>query len=209
MTAPERRRPLPALAFIGALCVLTALVWFRVLHRDSNAATLPVRSSCPSPTVSTSPTSPKPSARGNNAPAKRLPAPSTISVLVLNSTERTGLAGRTGRQLHRQGFTITDTEDDKPLYGGTGKPIKGVGEIRYGPAAKPDATLLHYLFPKATMKPTDSSTGLVTLSLGVKYKKFVPMAKVRKELAHKGITLTTRPIATATATPTPTTGPGC
>src|SRR5262245_45900170 len=132
MTAPERRRPLPALAFIGALCVLTAVVWFRVLHRSDSAAA-PTHPACPTASPS--------------APAKPqktvLPVPSKISVLVLNSTERTGLAGRTAKKLRRQGFNITDAADDKPLYGGNGKPISGVAEIRFGPTAKPAATLLH------------------------------------------------------------------
>jgi hypothetical protein len=189
MTAPERRRPLPALAFIGALCVLTAVVWFRVLHRsDSEAA--PPHTACPTAT----PTAPA-------KPAKTvLPVPSKISVLVLNSTERSGLAGRTAKKLRRQGFNVTDAADDKPLYGGNGKPISGVAEIRFGPTAKPAATLVHYLFPAADMKQNDSSSGVVIVSLGADYKKFVPFAKVRKKLHKKDVTLTRKPIRPTTTT---------
>lgn len=184
MTAPERRRPLPALAFIGALCVLTAVVWFRVLHRSDSAAA-PPPPHCPTQPASTTPATPQKTV---------LPVPSKISVLVLNSTERTGLAGRTAKKLRKQGFKITDVADDKPLYGGNGKPISGVGEIRFGPTAKPAAMLLHYLFPAATMKQNDSSSGVVTISLGAKYKKFVPFTKVRKKLRKKDVTLTRKPI---------------
>jgi hypothetical protein len=184
MTAPERRRPLPALAFIGALCVLTAVVWFRVLHRTDSAAS-PPRPSCPTTSASAAPAKPKQTV---------LPVPAKISVLVLNSTERTRLATRTARKLHKQGFKITDAADDKPLYGGNGKPISGVGEIRFGPTAKPAATLLHYLFPAATMKQNDSSSGVVTISLGADYKKFVPFAKVRKTLRKQDVRLTRKPI---------------
>jgi hypothetical protein len=183
MTAPERRRPLPALAFIGALCVLTAVVWFRVLHRSDSVAA-PTHPACPTttPTAATKPDK------------TVLPVPSKISVLVLNSTERTGLAGRTGRQLRKQGFNVTDTADDKPLYGGNGKPISGVAEIRFGPTAKPAATLLHYLFPAAVMQQNDSSSGVVIVSLGADYKKFVPFVKVRKQLRKQDVTLTRKPI---------------
>jgi hypothetical protein len=186
MTAPERRRPLPALAVIGALCVLTAVVWFRVLHRSESAASPPNSARCPTSSPS--------------APAKPkdqrtlLPVPSKISVLVLNSTERTGLAGRTAKKLRKQGFKVTDAADDKPLYGGNGKPIAGVGEIRFGPTAKPAATLLHYLVPTAAMKQNDSSSGVVIISLGAQYKTFVPFDKVRKTLRKQDITLTRKPI---------------
>jgi hypothetical protein len=183
MTAPERRRPLPALAFIGALCVLTAVVWFRVLHRSDSVAA-PTHQACPT-------TTPTAAAKPDKTV---LPVPSKISVLVLNSTERTGLAGRTGRQLRKQGFNVTDTADDKPLYGGNGKPISGVAEIRFGPTAKPAATLLHYLFPAAVMQQNDSSSGVVIVSLGADYKKFVPFAKVRKQLRKQDVTLTRKPI---------------
>src|ERR1700710_616010 len=86
MTAPERRRPLPALAFIGALSLLTALVWFRVLHRTDASTAGPsnsTSSSCPSP-------SPTPSATPTV-----LPVPTKVTVLVLNSTNRNGIAGDT------------------------------------------------------------------------------------------------------------------
>ena len=35
MTAPQHRRPLPAVVFIGALTILTAIVWVRVLDRGT------------------------------------------------------------------------------------------------------------------------------------------------------------------------------
>lgn len=185
MTAPERRRPLPALAFIGALCVLTAIVWFRVLHRSDSAASPPPSPRCPTTSASAAPATPQRTV---------LPVPAKISVLVLNSTERTGLAARTAKKLRRQGFKITDVADDKPLYGGNGKPISGVGEIRFGPTARPAAMLVHHLFPAATMKQNDSSSGVVTISLGAKYKHFVPFDKVRNTLRKHHVKLTHKAI---------------
>ena len=37
MATSTARRPLPALAFLLALSLLTALVWWRVLHRSDSA----------------------------------------------------------------------------------------------------------------------------------------------------------------------------
>ena len=64
------RRPLPALIALFALLLLTALVWWRVLHRADSTAALP---NCPTPT----PTAP---------PTQTLPAPPTVTVQVLNGT---------------------------------------------------------------------------------------------------------------------------
>ncbi|MDQ1721771.1 MAG: hypothetical protein QOI26_1505, partial [Pseudonocardiales bacterium] len=39
MSVATRRRPLPALAFLLALSILTGIVWWRVLHRAEPAGT--------------------------------------------------------------------------------------------------------------------------------------------------------------------------
>src|SRR5664279_3244125 len=149
MTAPQRRRPLPALAFIGALCVLTALVWFRVLHRTDAGGTS-ARSSCPSPSTTVAQT------------LDVLPVPSRVSVLVLNSTQRNGIASAARKLLRKDGFKSPDrAQDDTAALGGHGL-IKGVAEIRYGPSALAGATLLRYYFPTALMKLTNSPSGVVT-----------------------------------------------
>lgn len=188
MTAPERRRPLPALAFIGALCLLTALVWFRVLHRNDSVAQTPPSTACP--TTATTPV----------VGAKVLPLPKKVSVLVLNSTQRDGIATTTKKALHQEGFVVTDAADDKPAYGGHGV-IKGVAEIRYGPALKPAAELLRYFFPGAALKATDSSSGVVTVSLGAAYTKVVPFTAVRKKLTKQGFTLSGKSVTTPTPSP--------
>lgn len=158
MTAPERRRPLPALAFIGALCLLTAIVWFRVIHRSDGAST-------PTPSCSAGSTAPaRPAARVTVVPRE-----GAVSVLVLNSTNRKGIAGDTKKALLKVGFTVTDARNDSPAYGGHGV-IRGVAEIRYGPTGRAAATLLQYYLPHALLKATDASSATVTVSLGAKFK---------------------------------------
>jgi hypothetical protein len=189
MTAPERRRPLPALAFIGALSLLTALVWFRVLHRTDTATTA-TKSLCPSSSVSPSAT-----------PPSVLPVPARVSVLVLNSTQRKGLAATASKTLKKQGFKVGTPSDDGGAYGGHGL-IKGVAEIRYGSAALASATLLSYYFPTAVLKVTDSSAPTVMVSLGAKFKAVATKAVVHRELTKAHVTLSRTPAPTPSPTAT-------
>lgn len=189
MTAPERRRPLPALAFIAALCLLTALVWFRVLHRrdGSDAAA----SRCPSAKPGTSTTA---APQNSNV----LPTPGEIAVLVLNSTQRNGIATATKKILEGDGFKVTQAADDVKAYGGHGL-IKGVAEIRYGRGARADAQLLRYYFPNAAMKVTHSSSAVVTVSLGAKFTKTRTSAAVRKAVAKAHLKIGRKPTASPSA----------
>jgi hypothetical protein len=188
MTAPERRRPLPALAFIGALCVLTAVVWFRVIHR-SNGATTPSPTNCPT------------SSTTRQTVPKVLPHPRTVSVLVLNSTNRNGIANRTKKTLVRRGFKVTDATNDTRAYGGHGT-IGGIAEIRFGPSARAAARLVSFYFPHAVLDQTDSSSRLVTVSLGKKFQSVASAAAVRKAM---------RSTHSSFGTPKPTSSPtaGC
>lgn len=193
MTAPERRRPLPALAFIGALCLLTALVWFRVLHRTDTSATA-VKSGCPATSKS--------AARSPVPLPTVLPVPSKVTVLVLNSTQRKGIAGAAKKRLEKDGFKVTEAADDATALGGHGL-IKGTAEIRYGPSALAAATLLRYYFPASAMKATDTSGGVVTVSLGSKYRKPATSTVVDTALKKAHITLSSKPLAVATPSATP------
>lgn len=180
MTAPERRRPWPALAFIGALSILTALVWFRVLHR-TNTVAAPAHTPCPSAT--TTPPTPAPTV---------LPVPGKVSVLVLNSTQRAGIAGAASTVLKSLGFQVQPPADDSSSYGGHGM-VPGVAEIRYGPTTYAAATLLSYYFPTATLKASGAATQTVLVSLGAKFKAVATAAEVKRALHSAHITLTPTP----------------
>jgi hypothetical protein len=196
MTAPERRRPLPALAFIGVLCLLTAVVWFRVIHRPDNSSATPSRCS-----TSSSAKSPK---KPVTQPApKVLPRPPTVSVLVLNSTNRGGIATATEKALVARKFRVSDAKNDSAVYGGHGL-IKAVAEIRYGPSAYPAAVLLGLYFPRSVLKQTDSSGRGVIVSLGQKFHALASPAAVRKALRASHAKLgKPKPV------PTPTPSPSC
>jgi hypothetical protein len=180
MTAPERRRPLPALAFIGALSLLTALVWFRVLHRSDGTTPQSSATSTPCPSPSSSSSAPP-------APTV-LPVPRKVSVVVLNSTDRNGIAGATTKVLRKDGFDTGKAADDSQSYGGHGQ-IKKVAEIRYAPRQLPSATLLTYYFPQAKLVATDSSKRTVYVALGTKFKKVAGKKAVHRALTRDHVTL--------------------
>ncbi|HEY2272534.1 MAG TPA: LytR C-terminal domain-containing protein [Jatrophihabitantaceae bacterium] len=198
MTAPERRRPLPALAFIGALSLLTALVWFRVLHRSDGTPPATTSSSthsaCPSPSPSSS-TPP--------APPTVLPVSHKVSVIVLNSTNRNGIAGATTKVLRKDGFVTGKATDDSQSYGGHGQ-IKQVAEIRYAPSQLPGATLLSYYFPQAKLVPLDSAKARIYVALGNKFKKVAAKKAVHRALTRDHVALKHRKVTVHVPHPTKT-----
>lgn len=187
MTAPHHRRPLPAVMFIGALTILTAIVWVRVLDRGTAAGDSGT-SACTTPT----PTLPR-----------VLPYNTSISVIVLNSTDRANLAATTKTALQKLSFKVVSAANDEPSYGGHGE-IAGVGEIRFGPSAAAAATVLHYYLPDAALVRTDSSSTTVIVSLGTKFKALQPTTAADAAMEHAGIAR-----SSASPAPVPVPTPTC
>ncbi|HEY3737345.1 MAG TPA: LytR C-terminal domain-containing protein [Jatrophihabitans sp.] len=188
------RRALPALICLLVLCLLTALVWWRVITRDDgNAQTA---TDC------------------STAPAKptTLPLPAYVTVAVYNSTPRQGLASKAAKALKTDGFKVPDQATNDPHN----KLIAGVAEIRYGPTGADAAATLAYYVPGATMVSTDSTDSTVAVSLGAKFAKLATTAEVQTAVKAAGVTLvepkpttgtpldTCTPSATVTATVTAT-----
>jgi LytR cell envelope-related transcriptional attenuator len=177
------RRPLPALVSLLALLLLTAIVWFRVLHRgDAKSA----GTNCPTPTPTATTTT--------------LPAPSKVTVQVLNATTRSGIAARARTTLGTDGFQVPKfaTNDAKAKI----NKIPGVAEIRYGPTGQKGAKLLSFYFPGATLVPTQGKTATVEVALGNKYKRVASTTSVEAALRAQHITL-------ETPTPQPSGSPSC
>ena len=160
MSSPATRRPLPALVFLLALTVLTALVWWRVITRKDTTAT--VRATCTPSTVITV-----------------VPKPATVALSVLNSTNHAGIAKSAAATLTARGFKVTGYDND------TGhRPIAGMGEIRYTADQLQAATLLSYYFPGAHLVHiTANSEGVLIVSLGTTYRAVASAAAVRAGLA--------------------------
>jgi hypothetical protein len=163
MSVATRRRPLPALAFLLALSILTGIVWWRVLHRAE-------------PTGSTSSPAPSHSARCTPAnPAVKLPTPASVTVTVLNGAGREQLATKVSTELKGRGFT-TGKPDNAPG-------LTGVGEIRYGTAGRAGATLLSYYLPGAKLAAASRRDAKIELVLGSGYQSLASAATVSRAVA--------------------------
>jgi hypothetical protein len=154
MARVSARRPLPALAFLLGLSILTALVWMRVWNRTSDEA----QQSTPKATCAVQ-------------ASVALPDPKTVTIHMLNATDRAGLAGIVGTQLAARGFVIADVNNDAPTVS-----VTGVAEIRYGATGKAGATLLTYYLPGAVLVPSNIADAAVTVSLGTAFKTDIASA---------------------------------
>jgi hypothetical protein len=170
VTSPTVRRPLPAVIALAALLLLAAIVWWRVLNRDSGSS-----AAAPCST--------------DTAPAPTLPAPELVTVQVLNSTDRAGIADKARSTLVDDGFNSPHAAaNDKAKV-----QIQGVAHIRYGTRGKEGAALLHYYFPKARLVTTASKSATVVVSLGARYRGIVSPSAVSAALRQDGIQLRSAP----------------
>jgi hypothetical protein len=160
MSASTARRPLPALAFLLALTILTSIVWWRVLHRADDTKS-----------AKATPSSQQ-RACGVSAP---LPAPRSVSVQVLNGSGRDGLAGQVSNQLKARGFATSKPDN--------GTLLPGVAEIRYGTAGRAGATLLAYYLPGAKLVSVTRPDARVDITLGKAFTALANPAAVNKAIA--------------------------
>ena len=122
-------------------------------------------------------------------PAVLLPDPSEVKVNVYNSTKKSGLAAVTAAELEARGFVVKKVTNDP-----TGAQVKGVAEIRYGPAAEDGARLVAYQFPGAKLVLVGRTGKRVDVALGAAFRTMP----------------TTQDVASALASPSPSaSGPGC
>ena len=181
MATSSARRPLPALAFLLALSLLTALVWWRVLHRSDSAKAAPTPSSCSA--------SPTPS-------LTVVPAPGAVTVNVLNSTTKTGLAAQVTALLVTAGFKTGTPSNDETARA----PVTGIAEIRYGPSGAGAARLLLFYVPGAVLVKDTRTDSSVDLALGAKYTAVVAPSEVAKALIAAKVSQLPAP-APASSTP--------
>ena len=121
----RRSRALPAAL---ALVVLAAL--------GGGAYWLFVRDDGPAPLADTLAVAcPPPAAPAPAATPEELTRPSAVRFVLLNGTDRDGLAQRTGDALAARSFVVART-------GNPPSPLQGPSRVYYGPGALPAATLL-------------------------------------------------------------------
>lgn len=196
MASNALRRPLPALISLVALLILTGLVWWRVIERDSGANAQSSKTTPASGCTSAA----APTAVDSSPVVANLPKASAVDVLVLNSTSTTGLAGKARTSLTKAGFSSPQPAGN---YQGSTK-ITGVGEIRYGAKSAPGAALLGYYLPGAQLVRTSTDSAVVTVVLGPGYHS-VRSAKA----AQQAVKSAANHPAPRSGTVAPTTAAGC
>ena len=165
MAGTSTRRPLPAVVFILLLSLLTGLVWWRVLHRPDAGAGAPGTS-----TASCTPST----ARG-----VAWPKPSTITLSVLNATNRNGLAHSVAKQLKGRGFKIGPIGNDATSGATT-------TQVRYGPKATTAARLVQFYLPGAKLVATPGNSRTVVVAVGSSYRRLASTKQVARAQTASG-----------------------
>jgi hypothetical protein len=179
------RRPLPALIFLLGLSLLTALVWWRVIHRSDSGH-------------------PKASRTCRGTSSTVVPAPGAVSLNVLNSTNRAHLARTVATTMSKLGFHVASYGNDDPNV-----VVSGVAEIRYGTAGTQAATLVSFYLPGATLVPTNRADSLVVVSLGTKFTAVRTTAQANKTMASQHVTQLPAKAGRLAVTPTASTTRSC
>ncbi len=161
--ARSGRRPIPPLIFLLVLALAAAAVWWNVLrqHQEQEAE---AAAAC---------------ATAQEAPPSL--DPTTLSVRVLNATDRGGLAQQVADDLAARGFTVAEVGNDD-----TGREVAGTGEVRHGPRGADAARYLAVFAPGVTLYPDTRATEQLDLVLGPSFEfpaSLAPAEQVAAALA--------------------------
>ena len=142
--ARSGHRPVPALIFLLILALAALGVWWNVLRQDrameqAQAAACTTASEAPPSLV-----------------------PSTVTLRVLNASEKSGKAGEVAAELQARGFVVEEIANDPhPELG-----VTGVGELRFGPGNQRTADFVRLFLPGATDRPDTRATSTVDVVIG-------------------------------------------
>jgi hypothetical protein len=153
--ARSGRRPLPPLIFLVVLALAAVGVWWNVMRQD-DARQAHQAAAC--------------------ASAKAAPPsldPKTLSVRVLNATDRAGEATRVAQALKGRGFVIAEVAND-----GSGRKVTGVGEVRHGPRGTDAAAYVATYLPGAGDYEDTRATSQVDLVIGPDFSKLATPEQV-------------------------------
>jgi len=84
-----------------------------------------------------------------------------VHLRVRNATDTQGLAGQAAQALQSLGFVVDQTDNDD-----SGRKVKGVGEIRFGPRGADTARFVGLYVPKATLYQDTRATAVVDVVIG-------------------------------------------
>ena len=158
--ARSGRRPLPPIIFLLVLALAVALVWFQV-GRQAAARDAHRAAACASATAAPPSLNPK-----------------SLSVRVLNATDRKGEATRVATALKALGFQVTAVDNDR-----SGRKVSGVGEVRHGPRGRSAAAYIAIYLPGAGDFTDTRATSVVDLVIGPEYSKLATKEQVAAALS--------------------------
>lgn len=141
--ARSGRRPIPPLIFLLVLALGALGVWWNVLRQDNE------RQASQAATCTSA--------------AEAVPSldPATLSIRVLNDTDRAGAAGIVAAQLRERGFVVDEVGNDA-----SDREVTGVGEFRYGPRGAEAARFVRLLLPGAGDLLDTRATSQIDLVIG-------------------------------------------
>ncbi|MER7117048.1 envelope integrity protein Cei [Saccharomonospora azurea] len=165
----RKRKPLPALIFIGVLGVAAVTVWVNVISSSGDIAEAVACEPRPMPPADTTFTPLPYDALATTAP---LP-PSQVEVTVLNANNTRGEASIATEALRQLGFTrVTDPGNDEVYTGDTVAECHG--QIRFGAPGERAARTVHLLNPCLELIRDNREDPTVDLAIGTKFNDVSP-----------------------------------
>jgi hypothetical protein len=163
--AGSGRRPIAPLIVLLVLAIVALGVWWNVFRNEASRAEA------------------KAAACSTAAQAPPSLDPATLTVNVINGTDRAGLAGTVATTLTSRGFTVENVESDR-----SGAAVTGVGELRFGPRGRENAEYLRLYLPGATDRPDTRATAVVDVVLGPDFAELSTPEQIAASLATAAAT---------------------
>jgi hypothetical protein len=148
--ARSGRKPVPPLVFLLVLALAAGAAWIWVFSSGHTTSA----ASC--------------------TPAAPSMAPGTVTVHVLNASQKQGAASAVAKELQARGFQVGAPADNDR----SGRSVSGVGEIRFGARGAKQAAYLKAYLPGATEYQDTRATAVVDMVIGPDYQSLATQQQV-------------------------------
>jgi hypothetical protein len=179
----RRRRPLPAILLMVALCLAAIVVWLKVFRADTgetSAITCNPPHSTPAVVSGQPPTSLgqtlEPDALDRTIPV----APALVQVRVVNASETRGQAAETTEMFRQLGFGQVAAPANDTLY--TASELDCRAQIRFGQQGTAAARTLSLVEPCAQLVKDNREDATVDFAIGNKFDDLRPKSETRRIL---------------------------
>ncbi|WAL67626.1 envelope integrity protein Cei [Amycolatopsis cynarae] len=173
----RRRRPLPAVIFIGVLGLVAMVIWVRAITSRADIDAVLRCDPGPTPAQGMTFTSLSHSALDDIAPVP----PDKVAVKVLNASQLRGQAAITTEGLRELGFTQIAQPENDPYYP-KDTAAKCRGQIRFGDNGVSAARTLSLVLPCVELVKDTRADASVDLSIGGTFGDIRPTQQARQIL---------------------------